>query len=84
MRSPSPGGTTAVGQRVLEAVFGDSAVRSLAARAREDLEARTDELLRYEQERFDVLVDEAAPAPTAADDLRAVVRELTAARRAAA
>jgi hypothetical protein len=78
------GGTTAVGQRVLEAVFGDSAVRSLAARAREDLEARTDELLRYEQERFELLVDEAAPAPTAPDDLRAVVRELTAARRSAA
>jgi hypothetical protein len=78
------GGTTAVGQRVLEAVFGDSAVRSLAARAREDLEARTDELLRYEQERFDLLVDEAAPAPTAPEELRAVVAELAAARRAAA
>ena len=78
------GGTTAVGQRVLEAVFGDSAVRSLAARAREDLEARTDELLRYEQERFDALVDEASPEPAAAEELRAVVRELTAARRAAA
>ena len=49
------GGTTAVGQRVLEAVFGDAAVRSLAARAREDLEARADELLRYEQDRFDAL-----------------------------
>ena len=31
------GGTSAVGQRVLEAIFGDPAVRSLAARAREDL-----------------------------------------------
>src|SRR5215217_8227110 len=50
------GGTTAVGQRVLEAVFGDSAVRTLAARAREDLQARVDQLLRYEQERFDVRV----------------------------
>jgi energy-coupling factor transporter ATP-binding protein EcfA2 len=78
------GGTTAVGQRVLEAVFGDSAVRALAARAREDLEARTDELLRYEQERFELLVDEAAPARTASEDLLAVVRELTAARRTAA
>ena len=48
------GGTTAVGQRVLEAVFGDAAVRSLAARAREDLQARADALLRYEQDRFDV------------------------------
>ena len=78
------GGTAVLGQRVLEAVFGDSAVRSLAARAREDLEARTDELLRYEQERFELLFDEAAPGPAAPDDLRAVVRELTAARRSAA
>jgi hypothetical protein len=78
------GGTTAVGQRVLEAVFGDAAVRSLAARAREDLEARADSLLRYEQERFDALVDVAAPAPAAAEALRDAVRELAAARQAAA
>jgi len=67
---------------VLEAVFGDSAVRSLAARAREDLRARADALLRYEQDRFDALVEAAAPPPTAADDLRAAVRTLAAARRA--
>ncbi|HEV7871401.1 MAG TPA: GTPase domain-containing protein [Modestobacter sp.] len=78
------GGTTAVGQRVLEAVFGDAAVRSLAARAREDLEARADALLRYEQDRFDVLVDAAVPAPTSAEALRTAVLELAAARRAAA
>ncbi|CAA9233056.1 MAG: Dynamin family [uncultured Blastococcus sp.] len=78
------GGTSAVGQRVLEAVFGDAAVRSLAARAREDLEARADELLRYEQERFDALVDAAAPEPAAAQALRDAARELAAARRAAA
>ena len=67
------GGTTALGQRLLEAVFGDAAVRSLAARAREDLEARADHLLRYEQERFDVLVAAAAPGRGAADELRATV-----------
>jgi energy-coupling factor transporter ATP-binding protein EcfA2 len=78
------GGTTAVGQRVLEAVFGDAAVRSLAARAREDLEARADGLLRYEQARFDDRVDAAAPPPDAPAALRAAVRELAAARRAAA
>ena len=79
------GGTTAVGQRVLEAVFGDSAVRSLAARAREDLEARADALLRYEQDRFDVLVDErgagAAAPPTSCAPPSP---QLAAARRAAA
>ncbi len=78
------GGTTALGQRLLEAVFGDAAVRSLAARAREDLQARADHLLRYEQTRFDVLVDEAAPARSDAEGLRAVLRELAAARRAGA
>ncbi|UOY00476.1 ABC transporter [Blastococcus sp. PRF04-17] len=78
------GGTTAVGQRVLEAVFGDAAVRSLAARAREDLESRADQLLRFEQERFDVLVAQAAPSRAHADDLRAALRDLAAARRAPA
>jgi hypothetical protein len=78
------GGTTALGQRVLEAVFGDSAVRALATRAREDLEERVDRLLRYEQDRFDVRVDEVAPAPEDADRLRAAVATLTDARRAAA
>jgi len=78
------GGTTALGQRVLEAVFGDAAVRALADGARADLEKRADSLLRYEEERFDVLVASAAPARGAADELRAVVDQLTAARRAAA
>jgi hypothetical protein len=78
------GGTAAVGQRVLEAVFGDAAVRSLAARAREDLEARADELLRYEQDRFDARLADVAPVPGAADELRSAVAALTAARRATA
>ena len=78
------GGTTALGQRLLEAVFGDAAVRSLAARAREDLEARADHLLRYEQERFDALVAAAEPGRGAADELRATVGRLAAARKTAA
>ncbi|MGY1718266.1 ABC transporter [Blastococcus sp. SYSU DS0552] len=76
------GGTTAVGQRVLEAVFGDAAVRSLAERARADLEERAEALLRYEQDRFDGLLDAAAPAPQAADDLRLAAGALVEARRA--
>jgi hypothetical protein len=77
------GGTTAVGQRVLEAVFGDSAVRSLADRAREDLVARADRLFGWEQDRFDARLAAMAPAPGAAEDLREAVAGLTAARRAA-
>ena len=55
------GGTSAVGQKVLEAIFGDQAVRTLAARAREDLLARIERLLREDAARFDALLDEAAP-----------------------
>ncbi|MCW2622573.1 MAG: uncharacterized protein JWL64_2175 [Frankiales bacterium] len=75
------GGTSALGQRLLEAVFGDAAVRTLAAKARVDLGERADRLLRAERERFDALVDAAAPAPGGADTLRAAGRALTAARR---
>jgi hypothetical protein len=78
------GGTTVVGQRVLEAVFGDAAVRSMAARAREDLQRRADTLLRYEQARFDDRVDDAAPGPDAAERLRRAVADLAASRRTAA
>ena len=75
------GGTTALGQRLLEAVFGDAAVRSLAAKARADLGVRADRLLRGEQERFDALVVAAAPDPGSADALRAATRALVEARR---
>ncbi|SNS56521.1 Dynamin family protein [Geodermatophilus pulveris] len=74
------GSTTAVGQRLLEALLGDAAVRSLAARAREDLQARADALLRYEQGRFDALVDGTGPDPEAPARLRAAAAALAAAR----
>ncbi|TAL22062.1 MAG: ABC transporter, partial [Frankiales bacterium] len=75
------GGTSALGQRILEAVFGDAAVRSLAAKAREDLLARTARLLAAEQARFDELVVGAAPSPGTAGRLRAAAAALQAARR---
>jgi energy-coupling factor transporter ATP-binding protein EcfA2 len=46
------GGTAVVGQRLLEAVFGEDAVRRLARTAREDLHARCQQLLQAEQQRF--------------------------------
>jgi hypothetical protein len=46
------GGTAVVGQRLLEAFFGDEAVRRLAARARADLSQRVEELLGTEAVRF--------------------------------
>jgi hypothetical protein len=78
------GGTTAVGQRLLEAVFGDAAVRQLAAEARADLDRRAADLLDGEQARFTELLDAAAPAPGSADELRDAVRALAAARGARA
>ncbi|MDQ4081649.1 MAG: ABC transporter [Actinomycetota bacterium] len=55
------GGTSAVGQKLLEAIFGDQAVRTLASRAREDLVERVERLLDDDAARFHVLLDSAAP-----------------------
>jgi energy-coupling factor transporter ATP-binding protein EcfA2 len=74
------GGTSAVAQKVLEAIFGDQAVRKLAAQAREDLFARVERLLREDAARFDVLLDEAAPEP---ESFARLHRAVDAIRRAA-
>ena len=76
------GGTTAVGQRILEAVLGDSAVRSLADRAREDLLERADRLLQTERDRFDARVAATAPGDGAAVALRQAAADLVTAVRA--
>jgi hypothetical protein len=56
------GGTSALSQKVLEAVFGDQAVRTLAARAREQLMAHVRALLDDEALRFErVLAPVAQP-----------------------
>ena len=74
------GGTSAVGQKLLEAIFGDQAVRTLAARAREDLLARVDRLLRADADRFDALLDAAAPEADTFARLHAAIEAI---RRAA-
>jgi len=72
------GGTSALGQKVLEAIFGDQAVRTLAERARRDLLARVDRLLEGETRRFRDLIEPLAPAAGSAerlhDDVQAVGR----------
>jgi energy-coupling factor transporter ATP-binding protein EcfA2 len=73
------GGTSALGQRVLEALFGDQAVRELAAQARRDLVERADELLRADASRFDALVEGAA---TEAEGLARLHSAVDAVRRA--
>jgi len=46
------GGTSALSQKLLEALFGDQAVRRLASAAREDLRERAETLLSAERARF--------------------------------
>jgi len=46
------GGTTVLSQKLLEAIFGDQAVRTLTARAREDLRERVQALMDEEAGRF--------------------------------
>jgi hypothetical protein len=70
------GGTTAVGQKVLEAIFGDQAVRELAAKARENLVERVASVLETEAARFHELVGPVAPATGADERLAAAVAAL--------
>ncbi len=76
------GGSSAASQKVLEAVFGDSAVRMLAARARADLLERVELLLETERARFVDLVHAASPDRDAALGLRAGLETFEKARRA--
>ena len=74
------GGTSAVGQKVLEAIFGDQAVRQLAAEARRDLLERVERLLAAERERFDALLAPVSPEPDAPAALREALRAVQLAR----
>ena len=72
------GGTAAVSQAVLTAVFGEQAVRDLARQAREDLLARLRRLLDHDRERFDRLLGGEA---SGGEELTEALDELRAARR---
>jgi hypothetical protein len=74
------GGTSALGQKVLEAIFGDQAVRSLAARARTDLLARVERLLDGEVDRFLELLAPVAPPSDGAARLREALQRVDRAR----
>ncbi|MFE4541965.1 dynamin family protein [Arthrobacter sp. NPDC056727] len=69
------GGTAVVGQKLLEAVFGEDAVRRLARTARDDLSRRCRNLLAAEQERFLGRLD--ADAGNTAVELAEHARALT-------
>ena len=74
------GGTSALGQKVLEAVLGDQAVRRLTERARADLRERVDALLALEEARFLDVLAGVHVDPGSGDTLRAAVRAVGAAR----
>lgn len=71
------GGAALLAQRLLEAVFGDDAVRRLTQVAHDDLRARTDALLAAEAARFTALLDAADVRPDGAERLRHAVAGLT-------
>jgi energy-coupling factor transporter ATP-binding protein EcfA2 len=64
------GGTSAVGQKLLEALLGDDAVRMLADKARADLDRRAAALLDEEAGRFLAVLDDHAVDAHAAPRLR--------------
>jgi hypothetical protein len=71
------GGTAVLGQRILEAVFGDQAVRRLVEEARRDLHRRVEEdLLAPERQRFFDVLDPAAVPGGAAQRILELSREV--------
>ncbi|MEX0790183.1 MAG: ABC transporter, partial [Actinomycetota bacterium] len=74
------GGTAAVSQRLLEAIFGEEAVRTLAARAKGDLVKRLTRLLETEAERFASAALKGVPGPQQVAQLRTALEAVGAGR----
>jgi hypothetical protein len=70
------GGSAVLGQKLLEAVFGDQAVRRLAEHARTDLRNRVSELLHEELTRFTETLDTLGVDASAAERLREESRKI--------
>ena len=63
------GGSAVVGQKLLETIFGEDAVRRLAAQAKTELNDRVERLMREEAARYEVLLEPLERGATA-DELR--------------
>ena len=70
------GGSAVVGQKLLEAVFGDQAVRRLALNARRDLATRVEALMDQERQRFVDRLDALELPTDSAEQLRALARKV--------
>ena len=68
------GGSAVVGQKLLEAVFGDQAVRRLATDARRDLNQRVQALLDAERRRFVERLDKQEVSTTSPEEIREAAR----------
>jgi len=69
-------GGVLIGQKLLEAVFGDQAVRRLAAEARKDLNRHVAELFHEERARYLDLLDELDVGPDVPERLRSMARRV--------
>ncbi|MFC7481048.1 GTPase domain-containing protein [Luedemannella flava] len=76
-------GTTVAAQKILEAIFGDQAVRELAEKARADLLRRVGALLATEADRFRAVLAAAPVDDAAPDALRRAAAEVARAARGA-
>jgi hypothetical protein len=74
------GGTAVVGQKLLEAVFGDQAVRELARQARAKLLDRVGELYAEERARYEAAVETLQVRTGQAKDLKKAVAQVRSAR----
>src|SRR5215216_4241245 len=74
------GGTAVLAQRVLEAVFGDQAIRRLAESAKAELDARVEALIAGELLRYHAILDGLGVDREQANRLRAAAQAVDAAR----
>jgi hypothetical protein len=74
-------GTAVLAQRVLEAVFGDQAVRRLAETAKTELDTRVESLMAGELLRYHALLDGLGVESSQASALREAVRAVESARQ---
>ncbi len=74
------GGTAILGQKLLEAIFGDQAVRTLAGKARQALVDRVEQLFFEEEQRFHAAVGEVELRPDQARRLSSAALAVRASR----
>ncbi|MHB8298215.1 MAG: dynamin family protein [Dermatophilaceae bacterium] len=74
------GGSAVLAQRILEAIFGDQAVRDLAAKARHQLMAKTEDLYAVEQARLHAAVAAFAVSAGQVDRLKSASAAVEAVR----